>query len=231
MSANFLKHFLPDRPVPTRIWRGPFRGARVTMKPRDSLRKILGIYEHELNGWIEAALHRSDRVVDVGANDGYFTFGCAAAFRRLGKPGEIIAFEPQERHVAKLRESVNEQRPGATEITLVASLVGAREGAGMTTLDALRWKTGDPEARSGTLLKIDVEGAEMDVLAGADSWLNPGNCFVIEVHQRAFLEQVQKLFQTKGMKLKQVNQKPLALFGREERGEENWWLVSDLGQP
>ena len=39
-----------------RIWRGPFRGARIVMKPRDSLRKILGLYEHELNPWLEQAL-------------------------------------------------------------------------------------------------------------------------------------------------------------------------------
>ena len=33
--------------------------------------------------------------VDVGANDGYFTFGSAAAFLRLAKTGEIFGFEPE----------------------------------------------------------------------------------------------------------------------------------------
>ena len=41
-------------------------------------------------------MRRVSRVVDVGANDGYFTFGSAAAFRRLAKTGEIIACEPRE---------------------------------------------------------------------------------------------------------------------------------------
>ena len=70
-------------------WRGPFRGACIVINPRDSLRKILGVYEHELNPWLEQALRRVTRVLDVGANDGYFTFGCAAAFQRLGKTGEM----------------------------------------------------------------------------------------------------------------------------------------------
>ena len=66
---SLMKRALPGRPVPMRIWRGPFRGARVVMNPRESLRKALGLYEHELNGWLETALGRVSRVLDVGAND------------------------------------------------------------------------------------------------------------------------------------------------------------------
>ena len=110
MAFNVLKRLIPVEPIPVRIWRGPFRGARIVMKPRDSLRKIFGLYEHELNDWLEAALHRVTRVVDVGANDGYFTFGCAAAFRRLGKSGDVIAIEGQEQQIIKLRRSIEEQR-------------------------------------------------------------------------------------------------------------------------
>jgi hypothetical protein len=32
-----------------------------------------------------------------------------------------------------------------------------------------------------------VEGAEMDVVAGAQTWLLPSNHFVIEVHDRSYL--------------------------------------------
>jgi len=205
---------------------GPFRGARIVMQPRSSLRKVFGFYEQELNPWIEQALRKVTRVIDVGANDGYFTFGSAAAFRRLGKTGEIVAYEPDSRQVEKLRDSVAAQDGTGNCFQIVHSFVGAKVGEGVTTLDALTAAN-----RRDTLVKIDVEGAEMEVLDGANSWLKTGNCFVIEVHQRAFLEQIQNLFQKKGMRLKQVNQKPLALFGREERGEENWWLVTDLDQP
>ena len=100
MSFSAFKQLLPNKPVRLRVLRGPFRGARIVMTPRNSMRKILGLYEWELNAWLVQALHRVTRVLDVGANDGYFTFGCAAAFRRLGNAGEIIAFEPQARHVA-----------------------------------------------------------------------------------------------------------------------------------
>ena len=100
--------------MPMRIWRGPFRGARIVMNPRHSLRKMLVLYEHELNAWLELKLGRVDRVVDVGANDGYFTFGCIAALRRHGRRARIVAFEPEERLVRELRESLNAKRQYAT---------------------------------------------------------------------------------------------------------------------
>lgn len=224
MITQLLKRLLPDQPVPTRIWRGPFRGARIVMNPRESLRKVFGLYEHELNGWLEQALRRVDRVLDVGANDGYFTFGCAAAFRRLGVKGEITGFEPQARHVQILRESIAAQGPMEVRVDIVHALVGREVAEGMTTLDAL------PAAgRKNTLIKIDVEGAEVDVVAGAQSWMHPSNLFVIEVHKEEYLARLTEMFAAHGHRLAQVDQRPLPLLGREERDVGNWWLVSDLG--
>jgi hypothetical protein len=69
-----------------RVWRGPFRGARLIINPRASLRMVFGLYD----GRLELVLCRVSRVLRLGANKGYFTLGCAAAFRRLGVKGEII---------------------------------------------------------------------------------------------------------------------------------------------
>jgi hypothetical protein len=218
-----LKTVLPNRPVPMRVWRGPFRGARVVMNPRASLRKSLGLYEHELNGWIEAALRRVTRVLDVGANDGYFTFGCAAAFRRLGIAGEIIGFEAQAQHVRELRSSVAAQEAGGVTIDIRHAFVGARTGGDVFALDDLTM-----DDRSKTLLKLDVEGAEEAVIAGAASWLQPGNLFVIEVHRAEFIERLKATFRSHGLSLDLVEQQPLPILGREQRDPNNWWLVSTL---
>jgi hypothetical protein len=218
---RLLKSVLPDHPVPMRVWRGPFRGARVVMNPRSSLRKALGLYEHELNGWLEEALHDVTRVLDVGANDGYFTFGCAAAFKRLGIAAEIVAFEAQERHVAELKASVAAQADGQVHIDIRHAFVGASTQGGTFALDDLAVAD-----RSRTLIKLDVEGAEEDVIAGAQSWLTAGNRFVIEVHKREFIERLQQTFASRGLQLRLVEQQPLRLLGREERAADNWWLVS-----
>src|SRR6266704_3153733 len=142
MIKQALRSFLPDHPVATCILRGPFRGARVTINPPYSLRKVFGLYEHELNAWLETALWRVNRVLDVGANDGHFTFGCAAAFRRLGKPGGIIAFESHTRHVAMLRKSVALQTEASVRFKIVQSSVGKELKPGMTTLDSAEWAVG-----------------------------------------------------------------------------------------
>lgn len=228
MAFEFCKRVLPNRPMVTRIRGGPFRGARIVMNPRDSLRKIFGLYEHELNNWLEQALRRVSRVIDVGANDGYFTFGSAAAFRRLGKTGEIIACEPQDRHVAILRESVALQAQTGIRFQIVHALVGGELKPGMITLDSLQAAVNDPNDKVSTLVKIDVEGAEVDVIAGGRSWLQPFNLFVIEVHQERFLDPLRDLFTEQGLRLMQVDQRPLSLLGRETREEKNWWLVSDV---
>src|SRR5262249_42552767 len=148
-----LKGLLPNRPMPMRIWLGPFRGARIVMNPRESFRKMFGLYEHELNSWLEQALHRITRVLDVGANDGYFTFGCAAALHRLGKSGDIVSFEPQARHVQKLRDSVAANRGTGAQLQIVHAYVGCEAVEGTTSLDAL-----PVNDRQNTLVKIDVEG-------------------------------------------------------------------------
>jgi hypothetical protein len=228
MVKKFLKSLLPDRAVYAWILCGPFRGARIVMNPQSSMRKIFGLYEHELNGWLESALRRCDRVLDVGANDGYFTLGCAAAFRRLGKRGEIIAFEPQRQHMESLRDSVSKRADGAVQITLCETFVGRESGDGTSTLDAIRWCSENPGDRTNTLVKIDVEGAELEVLSGASSWLNSTNYFAIEVHEEYFLDRITHLFASRGLRLRRIDQAPLPLLGRERRAETNWWLVSDL---
>jgi hypothetical protein len=112
------------------------------------------------------------------------------------------------------------------QVEIVQTLVGRCTVPGMTTLDAL----GPEWPRTKTLIKVDVEGAEMDVVAGGLSWLDASNLFVIEVHQRSSLEALQKVFRAGGVRLNQVNQRPLPLFGDEVRNKENWWLVSELSQ-
>jgi hypothetical protein len=208
-----------------RIWRGPLRGGRAVMNPRNSLRKVLGLYEHELNDWLESALRLTNRVIDVGANDGYFTFGCAAAFRRWQKKSEIVAFEPDAEHFRSLSESLRSQPRGLVEFELIPKFAGAHDAADSRTLDSLNCAN-----RNKTLIKIDVEGAEEDVLAGAASWLRPGNYFLIEVHKAHFLETIPRLFASHGLALDQIDQCPLKLIGRETRDEENWWLVSRINR-
>ena len=227
MIPRFLKSLIPQREMLVPILLGPFRGAHIRMVPHDNLRKVFGLYEHELNGWLESVLPRVDTVLDVGGNNGYFTFGCAAAFRRLKKSAQILTFEPQAVHCELMRSTWALRPDEDVHISIQQCFVGKEAGEGVETLDAVAARAGDLPTRPA-LIKIDVEGAELDVIDGASAWMNPRNFFLIEVHQHEYLAGLRERFAAAGLRLEQHDQRPLPVLGREHREESNWWLVSPL---
>jgi FkbM family methyltransferase len=133
---------------------------------------------------------------DIGANVGFLTLVGA---RLVGPSGAVWAFEPNPETIPVLRRNV--ALNGFRHVTVVESAVGARVGrarlvsddpltahlgtAGVsvdvTTLDAMLEQLRPPD-----LVKIDVEGAEADVLAGMRKTLDEFAPVVIcEVHQNA----------------------------------------------
>lgn len=228
MLLSPLRSLLPDRSLPLPIVNGPFRGATIRLNPRCSLRKVFGLYEHELNSWLNQVLPQVNMVLDVGANDGYFTFGCATALKRLKKTAQVVAFEPIDLHFADLQSTLQSFEQSGITFHLHHAKVGASDTEDTVTLDtiAIQHSIGNPGDRA--LIKIDVEGAELDVIAGASQWLKPQHFFLIEVHQEEFLEQLKQMFSDRGISLQQVNQHPLPILGRETRSPLNWWLVSAI---
>jgi len=223
-----LKSLLPDKEMSLSVLTGPFRGAVVHVQPRHSLRKLLGIYEHELNSWLTAVLPKIETVIDIGANDGYFALGCAAAFCRLKKRGEVLAYEPEPEAFERLRIGAQKYSQSRVEVSLHKCSVGASVSTDMLTLNEIARQRSNRNAPENTLIKMDVEGAEIDVISEASVWLNSTNYFLIEVHEEPFLASLTKTFAGHGLKLKQVNQEPLPLIGYEARSRLNWWLVSEL---
>lgn len=121
-------------------------------------------------------------VIDIGANIGTHTIEFA---HRVGDQGRVIAFEPQPRVLALLKENV--QTAKAPNVTVIGKAVGSAPG--QTRVDAL---PEDGHANYGAarvssngeipvdivaidsleltacdLMKIDAEGNGGDVLAGA----------------------------------------------------------------
>jgi FkbM family methyltransferase len=135
----------------------------------------------------EAVLRPGDTCYDVGANIGVYTLWAAGL---VGPSGQVHAFEPVPPTMAVLEEMVG--RNGLDQVVLVASAVGAAVGqtglrsyqdasglahavadpthadhvARLDTLDAYSARHRPPD-----LIKIDVEGAEIDVLRGAANLL------------------------------------------------------------
>jgi FkbM family methyltransferase len=125
-------------------------------------------------------------VVDVGAHVGFFTVEFA---RRVGESGTVLAFEPAQSNVELLRWNL--RRFALNNVTVMEAALWERSGEGMLYLNPVhpgdhRTFPGDlvrpakptplvslddfletfPAPRPISLVKIDVQGAELRVLRG-----------------------------------------------------------------
>lgn len=154
-----------------------------------ALALLTGLYEFEEMAFLLHFLREEDLFVDVGANIGAFSILASGV---IGSPS--IAFEPVPVTVALLENNVMINRL-ASKVTVINAAVGSKEGAipFTSTFGAMNHAATDNEKEQGnfievpimrlddldsskipTLIKIDVEGFEPEVIAGARSILkNP----------------------------------------------------------
>lgn len=144
---------------------------------------------------LSALIAPGDIVWDVGAHHGYMSL---AAARSAGSHGQIHAFEPVERnrrilgrHLRWNRVSHSHVHPYALSSFEGDAAFGGGTtsrthglGAGHATVPV---RTAEALVRSGecpapTFMKIDVEGAEGEVVEGAAAVLPPDACLLIAVH-------------------------------------------------
>lgn len=147
---------------------GPFKGMLYVENSKGGayLPKLLGIYERELSPkimqWKDLAF---DKVLNVGAGEGYFTVG----FALLTKCKNIVAYEPTL-YACYLMEKLSELNGVTNSIRIEARLCEVKHMN---------------EELSGTkkpLVFMDVEGAELELL---NPDLVPGllNAYImVEIH-------------------------------------------------
>jgi FkbM family methyltransferase len=179
---------------------------RMELDPEEWLQidlRALGHLEPRTTVLFERILRPGHSYVDVGAHVGYHSL---VAARLVGAGGRIIAIDPQPYNCAKIL--TNAELNGFANITVVAAAVGeadgfislknqSRQDKARLTLTGpgvndgaltfvvpkitLRWLLETYTLRPVNLLKIDVEGFELEVLKGAGDTIRSIENIVLEV--------------------------------------------------
>ncbi len=166
------------------------RGVKLAINPTDPVISgalLFGVYENGELDLFEKLLRPGMTVVDIGANIGLYT---ALAAKGVGPTGRVLALEPDPESFAFLRRTIAENGFENVEPFQVAASAAAGDAelysnpdnrgdsrlyadpllgdkplqVRTTTVDEL---LGSRNLRSVDVLKIDTQGAEGLVLAGA----------------------------------------------------------------
>ncbi len=216
-------------PQDLRILRGPFRGARMFLNPANSKRKILGLYEHVLNGWISRVAPRVDFIFDVGSSTGFDLYGFAhLASAGNTRPVRVVGFEPDAANLPELTTPLTWPEYSRCRIEIIEQFAGAQIEEGATTLDAALCARPELVRKTG-LIKIDVEGGESEVLSGAATLLEaPQHHWLVEIHGRDRIAAVARFFVELNRPFLIREMEALPWIGAESREIETYWLTTLL---
>ncbi len=142
---------------------------------RHDRQRLWGLYEREISYIFEQYAQRIKTAVDVGAGDGYYTL----YFLAKTSARQVFAFEPSQQAREHVESNLRANGLGQdTRLLLSSQSVGRNSGAETTTLQSISQTIETP-----CFIKIDVEGAEADILAGAGPVLEqPEVVWLIETH-------------------------------------------------
>lgn len=186
----------------------------------------LGSYELQKRMAFEREIVPDSVIFDIGANVGYFSLLAAVL---AGSEGKVYAFEPLPRNVRYLRQHVALNHL-ENRIEVVEAAVSDREGEAhfdlgpstamghladsgeitvqMVVLDDLLEKG---ELRPPDYMKVDVEGAEFEVLSGAHHIIeNHRPVLFMDTHNRQAHESTVKFLAEADYQFTILDGKPLA---------------------
>jgi FkbM family methyltransferase len=210
------------------IQRGPAKGLKIDAAGAHP-GYALGTSEPLLQQALVDMLSPGDVFYDLGANVGFFTL---LAARLVGPQGAVVAFEPDPRNAKTLR--ANMARNGFSHVTVVEQGVSDTSGSlrfnvkdstmsrlarpgeegidvPVTTLDDF---IAGGAAPAPTLVKMDIEGAEIAALQGAPRMIAEQLPEIIcEVHGTE--RQVREILAAAGYSLR--------LLEAAEEGDEEAW--------
>jgi hypothetical protein len=196
---------------------GLYRGITLNLDLGYQTQHYLGLWERETYAAIRSIAGKVDWAIDVGAGRGELCL-----YLMLNGCRDIYAFEPNPREAAQMRANIALNGLLRNESPhLIEKFAGVARDA--VRLDDL------PVNRAGRgFLKIDVDGAELDVLDGARSLLREARpAILLEVHSPDLEKQSIALLEGCAYRVKIIDNAWWRMFVPEQRPlEHNRWLFA-----
>lgn len=215
-----LKFVLLGRPGSRsrRISRGLLRGARFNIDTATKSTRLLGFDEAEIAEWTRRLTAGAGVGVDVGANDGWY----AAYYALQPNIRRVYAFEPDGRVHESFWQNLS-LNGVQSKCVLSAKFVGTIDDPNSCRLDTVLGAEDQ-----GMVMKIDVEGAELDVLKGAEQTLRRLGCrLVIETHSASLERDCEAFLQSLGYSTRIVKNGWYRAIVTERRSiAHNRWLIA-----
>lgn len=206
---------LPTSLKASRLPIGIGRGIAMEIDFQHQLKTYFGLYEVELNSHLRRLCRGAVTCFDVGASVGYDTLVMAKL-----SGGNVVAFDFDDAVMIRFKSNLALNPDLRDRIQLIRQRVN--DGAsGGRSLDSFI----DEGLTIPDLIKIDVEGSELDVLAGARRTLaKRGPGLLVEVHAVDLEEACMAM-------LVEIGYRPLVVERRKWLAEQrpiphNRWLVA-----
>ncbi len=219
---SLVKYTLFGQPGvrPRQINRGLLKGLKFNIDTASKSLRLLGLDESELTPHFQRLVVGIEGAMDIGANDGWYTTYLAS------RPGmkKVWAFDPDPSllEITRANLALNSEQY-VRKTTLVAKFVGNRDDERFCRVDPLVADFTGP-----LLLKIDVEGAEHDVLEGAENTLRRDNVrLIVETHSLALEESCTAYLKARGYQVQIVPNAWYRLIFPESRASaHNRWFTA-----
>ena len=152
----------------------------------------LGLQEREIYAWLARLSFNVATAMDIGAADGEY----ALYFLLKSSARVVVAFEPSvEARQLLARNLELNNCAGDSRLTVEPYSAGQRDYGDERTVDSLL-----PHIEAPCLIKIDVDGGELDVLQGARSALASRDVsWIIETHSLELEHQCRDLLRASGL--------------------------------
>ena len=218
---SHLKHLvLPPGNAPRTIRAGLLAGLHMDIDFANHAQLWLGLEERELLSWFRTLSDGICTAIDVGANVGIYTL----YFLAKTAAEKVLVFEPSRQNLLSLERNLAlNQLTSDHRLEIVQKFVGSHTAKEWVALDIFSEGIAKP-----CLVKVDVDGGEVELLRGAERVLHsPQVRWIIEVHSKELEEQCLTILQEARYRVILVRNAWWRYFLPEMRPIElNRWLVA-----